>query len=115
MISPSCAGTRGTEKASAAGFNLLIAIAFLRRDRGHTEEMLLAFDLLIAIAYCAIPLELLYFFLRYPFPITAKQAFVGALFVAFITVCGGTHIIRAFDLEMAVPAITGERSPTDCP
>ena len=69
--------------------------------------MLLAFDLLIAIAYFAIPLELLYFFLRYPFPIKAKPAIVGCLFVSFITVCGGTHIFRAFDLHAAVPVITG--------
>ena len=73
--------------------------------------MPVAFDLLIAIAYFAIPLELLYFFLRYPFPIKAKPAIVGCLFVAFITVCGGTHIFRAFDLEVGVPIITGKQVP----
>ena len=72
--------------------------------------MVLAFDLLIAVAYFAIPLELLYFFLRFPFPIRAKPAFVGCIFVCFITLCGGTHIFRAFDLHSAVPFITGEHS-----
>ena len=49
---------------------------------------MLVFDLLIAIAYFAIPAELVYCLTRYPFPIRAKPAIVGCLFVTFITVCG---------------------------
>ena len=49
---------------------------------------MLVFDLLIAIAYFAIPAELVYCLTRYPFPIRAKPAIVGCLFVTFITMCG---------------------------
>lgn len=49
---------------------------------------MLWFDLIIAIAYFAIPLELVYCFWFYPFPIRTKPAVVGSLFVTFITLCG---------------------------
>ena len=49
---------------------------------------MLVFDLIIAIAYFAIPAELVYCLTRYPFPIRAKPAIVGCLFVTFITMCG---------------------------
>ena len=51
-------------------------------------------DLFIAVAYFAIPLELLYCFLWYPFPIRAGPAVIVILFVSFITLCGGTHLVR---------------------
>ena len=68
---------------------------------------MLAFDLVIAVAYFAIPLELLYCFLWYPFPVRAKPAIVCILFITFITLCALTHLVRAFGLESAVPVITG--------
>ena len=49
---------------------------------------MLWFDLIIAIAYFAIPLELVYCFWFYPFSIRTKPAVVGSLFVTFITLCG---------------------------
>lgn len=51
-------------------------------------------DLFIAVAYFAIPLELVYCFLWYPFPIRAGPAVIVILFVSFITLCGGTHLVR---------------------
>lgn len=69
---------------------------------------MLVFDLIIAVAYFAIPLELLYCFLWYPFPVRVKPAIVGALFICFITLCGLTHMVRAFNLgQHAVEVITG--------
>jgi hypothetical protein len=67
---------------------------------------MLVFDLIIAVAYFAIPLELLYCFLWYPFPVRAKPAIVCFLFVCFITLCGGTHLARAFDFGTAIPIVT---------
>lgn len=63
-------------------------------------------DFIIALAYFAIPLELLYCFLWYPFPVRAKPAIFCCLFVSFITICGGTHLARAFAFDTAVPIVT---------
>lgn len=67
---------------------------------------MLVWDFIIALAYFAIPLELLYCFLWYPFPVRAKPAIFCSLFVCFITICGGTHLARAFDFTTAVPIVT---------
>lgn len=63
-------------------------------------------DLFIAVAYFAIPLELVYCFLWYPFPIRAGPAVIVILFVSFITLCGGTHLVRAFGWAPAIPIVT---------
>ena len=76
---------------------------------------MLVFDFIIALAYFAIPLELLYCFLWYPFPIRAKPAIICVLFVSFITLCGGTHLVRAFNLGPAIPIVTGEPRACDGP
>lgn len=68
---------------------------------------MLVFDLLIAVAYFAIPLELIYCFFWYPFPVRAKPGIICCLFVSFITLCGATHLTRAFDFYTAVPIVTG--------
>ena len=80
-------------------------VLFLQADAPGT--MTLVFDLLIAIAYFCIPLQLLYCFVWFPFRIRAKPAVIGSLFVSFITACGVTHLVRAFNFADAIPIVTG--------
>ena len=60
-------------------------------------------DLFIALAYFCIPLELAYCFAWYPFRVRFGPAAVGVLFISFITLCGGTHLVRCEAEQSMLP------------
>ena len=69
---------------------------------------MLIWDLLIAVAYFAIPIELIYCFFWYPFPVRAGPAVICTLFVSFITLCGGTHLVRPSPASLATTSLVPE-------
>ncbi|GBG72321.1 hypothetical protein CBR_g11900 [Chara braunii] len=61
-------------------------------------------DLIIALAYFSIPVELIYFYLKAPtLPVTARVLLW--LFASFIVLCGMTHFIAAWTYEDHSPLL----------
>ena len=60
-------------------------------------------DLCIALAYFSIPLEMFFYYRRYPLP---QFVWVFALFIAFITLCGLTHLFHLFFQETILQTVT---------
>ena len=52
-------------------------------------------DLAIGMAYVSIPVQRVYFAVKFPIRISGLYLLVGGLFAAFILLCGGTHFLRA--------------------
>ena len=63
-------------------------------------------DLLIAVAYFSIPLQILYMLCRYPITIQRKYLLVGCLFTAFICLCGTTHLFHCLNVSSQLVLIS---------
>jgi signal transduction histidine kinase/CheY-like chemotaxis protein len=60
-------------------------------------------DIFISIAYFSIPMEIAFYYRRYPLP---QYAWVFVLFIAFITLCGLTHLFHVFFQATTLTVIT---------